>query len=271
VLGQNNASDIVSRLLVVPHDLSLGAHVRGTVWQRIVISGGMIPAIISNDERALTILCHEFGHIKNWDKFLPGIVLYSFVNSVVYIRIFAIIGIGIGLLLLITVVYVCHRREFGADAFSVGLLDTKQPLERTLLAVMAPYTPSDFRKAPKHPLEPLPFYFDKSFFHPSIMQRYEAIRRRFPVTKISYFWCVIWVIFIFVSVFGYGTFAFTHFISPSDKVFLDNYFYDQLFRSFQYDQLAQLIPYFSIASGTLFLTALVGLMTEFAKVLFWIK
>ena len=73
------------KITIVPRDVSLGAHVRGILRQRIVISGGMVPALLKGDERALAILFHEYGHIRNWDKFLPGIVVYSLINCLLLI------------------------------------------------------------------------------------------------------------------------------------------------------------------------------------------
>jgi hypothetical protein len=202
----------------------------------------MIPALVSADERAMTILCHEFGHIKNWDKFLPGVVLYSFINSAIYLITFGKVGIAIAIVLWATTSYVCRRREFAADAFAVGLLNSKTALVNTLQASEA--------------------YSGVTFFHPSLMQRCEAIDRRFPVTKVSLFWCTTWLLFALIGLFGYTFFAFS--LLPRGGVIplLDAYFYQQL---------TYLFPYFSIAGSALVLTAMVGLLVEFAKLFVRVK
>jgi hypothetical protein len=57
-------SDIIARILIVPRDVSLGAHVRGILRQRIVISGGMVPTLLKGDERALAILFQVWARSK---------------------------------------------------------------------------------------------------------------------------------------------------------------------------------------------------------------
>ena len=64
----------LNRLEVVPSDLTMGAHVRGVLWPRIVISGGMLMGLLMKDPRADAILSHERSHINHLDRYLPGLI-----------------------------------------------------------------------------------------------------------------------------------------------------------------------------------------------------
>jgi hypothetical protein len=62
------------RLEFVPNDFSIGAHVRGVLRPRVVISAGMLVGLVSKNPYANAILSHEIGHIRHFDRFLPGLI-----------------------------------------------------------------------------------------------------------------------------------------------------------------------------------------------------
>jgi Peptidase family M48 len=239
VIGNDLVSALISRIQLVPRDLSLGAHVQGILSQRIVISGGMIPALLGNEERALTILFHEYGHIRNWDKFLPGIVVYSLINCIFYIIAFKIVGVVIAVLIYGTTSYVCRRREFYADAYSAALVNSKVPLVNTLDAAEK---------------------CDRTFFHPSLVERINAAGNGFPVMKPSFLWFGIWIMFMFVGLFVFPSFATTlvNFDYPNPTFMF-------AFGPVDEQQLSYLLPFVSIGSACLILTAASGIIVEVSK------
>lgn len=236
-------SDIIDKISIVPRDVSLGAHVRGILRQRIVVSGGMVPALLNGDERALAILFHEYGHIRNWDKFLPGIVVYSLINCMLLIVLFRTTGLLIALLIYATTSHVCRRREHFADAYAVASLGSEAPL----VAIFSVASSLGAR----------------TFFHPSLLERASEIDKHFSITRPSAFWICIWIIFLGVAVIGFPMFAAQQsglFDPPIPAIGIGI-----LFQGFAYDQFSYLVRFTDIAGGLLVLIALTGILVECSK------
>jgi hypothetical protein len=172
-----------SRLTVVPSDLSLGAHVRGVFSQWIVISGGMLAGLLSRDARAVCIIAHEVGHIRNLDKLLPGVLLLmllSMVSALAFYRnLYALIVI---VTLYALTSHFCRRREFAADAFAISALGSSNAFLDTMSGTKE---------------------YNRTFFHPSKSERVVAVERDLPILKFSPFWCVTWLAVIMVAIYGY--------------------------------------------------------------------
>lgn len=71
-----------SRVKVAAGDLSMGAHIRGIMSPRLVISGGLLVAFLRQDKRADAIIAHELSHISHLDRFFHAFLLIWSVNFV---------------------------------------------------------------------------------------------------------------------------------------------------------------------------------------------
>ena len=71
----------VSRIKILPTDLTVGAYVRGAFRPAVVLSAGLLVNLLRNRPSAKAVLCHELGHVINNDKFYLSL-LFAWVASI---------------------------------------------------------------------------------------------------------------------------------------------------------------------------------------------
>jgi Zn-dependent protease with chaperone function len=71
----------VAKMRVLASDVTMGAHVRGTVVPRVMVSGGLLVGLSRRVDVASAILCHELAHVAARDKFFLALIFLWIGNS----------------------------------------------------------------------------------------------------------------------------------------------------------------------------------------------
>lgn len=164
-------------------DKSVGASIIFGLRPKLVLSGGMYVALNRNDSRAISIVLHEYAHIKHWDFLQAGIVFTLLIGgfgSIVFtltdIVKYGLSGVVNYIIVLSNVLtffislwlplYFVKRREFFADFFVYCVLGKG--------AIISSLTESYSNK--------------KSIFHPSLSDRIQAAKQDYKNIKRALIW-----------------------------------------------------------------------------------
>lgn len=174
-------------------DVAMGAHIRGVVRPRIVLSGGLLVGLLRNDSRANAIICHEAAHLQNLDWLLPGIIgltAFEFFGEAIIIG-SQTLGVNPGaylefmaykaLVFATTVMVISRYREFYADARALSQCEDPA----VYIDMLETAALSEKRKW--------------SFFHPSLRSRVRAARNGYAVLRRVVAWRVYLVLNVIVS------------------------------------------------------------------------
>lgn len=130
------------RIVLVASDFSVGAQVRGVAVSQIVISSGLLFLLLRGDKRGYFVVAHEYAHIVNGDKLVPGLIAivlggiaFVIADSLYLIpsdyyrdhpHLGQVVLNAVALLFVLTVTV--HRREYYADYAGVVLAGTGKGL-----------------------------------------------------------------------------------------------------------------------------------------------
>ena len=185
-------------ILLNARDLRMGAHVRGVIVPKIVISGGLFVGLMQNNRKAISIFSHEIAHIRHSDLLIPGFIGAS-VLEVVGTSIKAFISFSTefnllkALLLSFAVLFykffvstgllwiLSRNREFYADAFAVEITKDSDSYKSLLNSVVG-------REQHRW-----------SFFHPSLSKRALELASGFKVIRRAVLWRLYFVCATLVS------------------------------------------------------------------------
>lgn len=174
-----------ARVHYIPNDLTLGAHVRGVLFPRVVVSGGTLVSLMKRDHVAKAMFAHELAHIAHWDRLYVGLLAVAISNAAMPLfmlaapslfyrywdpyyldRVFSheammqhLFGIAFHCCIFS---YFSKRREYAADYVAVRAVG-----EAAYMALLGKATRSH----------------SGGFFHPTIDERIEAVRSGRKVEK----------------------------------------------------------------------------------------
>jgi Zn-dependent protease with chaperone function len=184
---------------VVTSDISIGAQVRGIIWPRIIISGGLLVGLLKNDPLAVGVLLHEYAHIRHFDRILPGFIALAMFEAVgqtikyishdlsefraeglLFVVSYKLIVFGI------IISYISKYREYYADAKAIQILgDNKHYISFLNKAI-------EGNKKKKF-----------NYFHPSIESRITEAESGYSVLNRTIFWKIYWPLNILISCIQY--------------------------------------------------------------------
>jgi Zn-dependent protease with chaperone function len=184
---QVNSGVTTDQLRMNPADLLMGAHVRGVLSPKIVLSGGLIIGLMRGDPKSLAVLAHEMGHIRHLDLLIPGFIgialtdifglpLQFIVTMDLDFTGFEVAGMATAILLYklsimgMFLSLFSRRREFYADAMALQV--TRDPEAYISLLSSLSGREKDRR----------------SFFHPSLEKRISEVKNGFKSIRYAMSW-----------------------------------------------------------------------------------
>ncbi|MGX9966050.1 M48 family metalloprotease [Roseomonas sp. F4] len=177
----------IDHLRMNPSDLLMGAHVRGVLKPKIVLSGGLIIGLMRGDRKAFAVLAHEMGHIRHLDLLIPGYIGVALTDivglparlilmmepdytgleiagmaTVLFLYKILILGVLLSLL--------SRRREFYADAMAIQV--TRDP--EAYISLLSSLSGREKTRW--------------SFFHPSLEKRIAEVNNGFRSIRYALSW-----------------------------------------------------------------------------------